>query len=54
MNIKKNNNLCPQAKEQIKQINELGEGGGGIKGKLQIVHYTSEMVMAVVGFKSCF
>ena len=27
MNIKKNNNLCPQAKEQIKQINELGEGG---------------------------
>ena len=38
-------------KETVKQINELG---GGIKGKLQIVHYTSEMVMAVVGFKSCF
>ena len=37
-------------KETVKQINELG----GIKGKLQIVYYTSEMVIAVVGFKSCF
>ena len=32
MNIKKNNNLCPEAKKQIKQINEL-RGVGGIKGK---------------------
>ena len=32
MNIKKNKNLCPEAKKQIKQINEL-RGVGGIKGK---------------------